>query len=129
MALSVAVVSAERQVWSGQVDTVVATTTEGEMGVLAGHAPTFAQLADGGVVRLLGGDGGGETRVAAHGGFLSVTPDGVSVLAETAELGEDVDVSRAREALSRAESGDGDDPDVAAARHRAAARLRAAEGG
>lgn len=126
MAVTVSVVSAEREVWSGEVDTVVATTTEGEIGVLEGHAPTFAQLADGGVVRLLGGDAGA-TVVAAHGGFLSVSDHGVSVLAETAELGADVDVSRAKEALGRAESGDGDDPVVTAARRRAQARLRAAE--
>jgi F-type H+-transporting ATPase subunit epsilon len=63
-----------------------------------------------------------ELRVAVHGGFLSVRPDGVSVLAEMAETAEDIDTARAREALSRADSS----PEGEAARQRALARLRAA---
>ena len=58
-----------------------------------------------------------------HGGFLSVRPDGVSVLAETAETAEEIDAARARDALQRAEGEDG--PDAAGARDRARARLRA----
>ena len=65
--------------------------------------------------------------MAAHGGFLSVSSSGVSVLAETAELGGDVDVERAKEALSRAEGADTDDVAAASARRRAQARIRAAE--
>ena len=61
--------------------------------------------------------------VAVHGGFLSITPEGVTVLAEFAELSEEIDVSRARKALERA---DASDPEGAAAAKRAQARLRAA---
>ena len=63
--------------------------------------------------------------VAAHGGFLSVTERGVSILAETAEMSTEIDVERAREALRRAEDA-GDDPDALAAAKRAQSRLRAA---
>jgi F-type H+-transporting ATPase subunit epsilon len=68
---------------------------------------------------------GDDLVVAAHGGFLSVTDRGVSILAETAEISSEIDVERAREALRRAEE-HGDDPDALAAARRAQSRLRAA---
>jgi F-type H+-transporting ATPase subunit epsilon len=70
-------------------------------------------------------ESGDDLVVAAHGGFLSVTERGVSILAETAEISTDIDVERAREALRRAEQ-DGDDPEALAAARRAQSRLRAA---
>lgn len=118
--LHVEVVSAEREVWSGQAREVLAKTSEGELGVLPGHAPLLGQLADGGVVRILL-VGGGEVVAAVHGGFLSVTEQGVTVLAEVAELAEDIDTSRARAALDRART-----EDDAEAVRRAEGRLRAA---
>ncbi len=69
-------------------------------------------------------EGGESLRVAVHGGFLSVRKDGVSVLAEQAELAGDIDVARARDAMNR-NSADGN-PDEQAAHNRALARLRAA---
>ena len=65
-----------------------------------------------------------ELQVAVHGGFLSVRPDGVSILAEMAETADEIDVARAREALRKAEAGD--TPEDEAAKDRALARLRAA---
>jgi F-type H+-transporting ATPase subunit epsilon len=65
-----------------------------------------------------------ELRVAVHGGFLSVRKDGVSVLAEVAELADDIDTARARAALERTDPDSGEE--AAAARDRALARLRAA---
>ena len=59
-----------------------------------------------------------------HGGFLSVRPDAVSILAEMAETADEIDVARARESLRQAESGTG--PEDEAAKDRALARLRAA---
>jgi F-type H+-transporting ATPase subunit epsilon len=70
-------------------------------------------------------ESGEDVVVAAHGGFLSVTERGVSILAETAEIASEIDVERAREALSRAE-GAGDDPEAIDAARRAQSRLRAA---
>jgi F-type H+-transporting ATPase subunit epsilon len=65
-------VSVEREVWSGEAVQVTARTTEGDIGVLPGHAPLLGQLAEGGTVRILQ-SGGGEVVAAVHGGFLSVT--------------------------------------------------------
>lgn len=122
--LQVDLVAVERTIWSGEATMVIARTTEGELGVLPGHAPLLGQLADGGVVTIRTVEGA-DLVVAAHGGFLSVTQQGVSILAETAEISGEIDVDRAREALRRAEA-DGDDPEALAAARRAQSRLRAA---
>ncbi len=122
--LQVELVAVERMIWSGEARMVIARTTEGELGVLPGHAPLLGELAPGGIV-VIRTESGDDLTVAAHGGFLSVTEKGVSILAETAELSTEVDVERAREALRRAE-GDGDDPEAVAAARRAQSRLRAA---
>ena len=122
--LQVELVAVERMIWSGEARMVIARTTEGELGVLPGHAPLLGELAPGGVVTIRT-DSGEDLVVAAHGGFLSVTERGVSILAETAELSTDVDVERAREALRRAEEA-GDDPEALDAARRAQSRLRAA---
>jgi len=115
--MSVQLVAVERRLWSGTGTFVVAQTTEGEIGIMAGHEPVLGQLVEGGVVKIKTTDG--ETVVAAvHGGFLSVTSDSVSILAESAELSTEIDVTRARSALTA------DDADE---RVRAAAKLRAAE--
>ena len=118
--LHVELVSVEREVWSGEATQVIARTTEGELGILPGHTPLLGELAAGGVVTIFPTDGG-QLLAAVHGGFLSVTDEGVTVLAEVAELADDIDTSRAKAALERARSED----DQAAAR-RAEGRLRAA---
>ena len=124
--MAVEVVAVEKRVWSGEAESVFARTTEGELGVLPGHAPLLGELVAGGVVRIDTTDGDRIT-VAVHGGFLSVTAEKVSVLAETAELADEIDVERAREALRRAESdSDSDAEEVDAARARATARIEAA---
>lgn len=84
MALHVELVSVEREVWSGEADSVVARTTEGEIGILPGHAPLLGQLAEGHDVRIL--TGSGEIAVNVSGGFLSVTDGGVTILAESATM-------------------------------------------
>ena len=116
----VELVSVERLLWSGEATMVRARTTEGALGVLPGHAPLLGQLADGGVVTIYQ-DGGSTMLVAVHGGFLSVTDQGVTILAEVAELGRDVDTARAQAALERARS-----EEDQAAQRRAESRLRAA---
>ena len=122
--LQVELVAVERKIWSGEATMLIARTTEGELGVLPGHAPLLGELAGGGVVTIRT-ESGEDVVVAAHGGFLSVTERGVSILAETAEIAGEIDVERAREALRRAEA-DGEDPDAQAAARRAQSRLRAA---
>jgi len=116
--MSVQLVAVERRLWSGTGTFVVAQTTEGEIGILPGHEPVLGQLIEGGVVRVTTTDG--ETVTAAvHGGFLSVTGDGVSILAESADLADEIDVAQARADLESV----GDDEDE---RARALGRLRAA---
>ena len=114
--LHVELVSVEREVWSGQARSVIARTTAGELGILPGHAPLLGQIADGGTVRILQ-EGGQEVVAAVSGGFLSVTDEGVTVLAEVAELAGDIDTARARQALERAQA-EGDEAAVRRAQSR-----------
>lgn len=124
--LKVAVVSAEREIWTGSAKSIVAKTPDGEIGVLPGHAPVLALLLDA-PVRIETVEGT-KVLVAAHGGFFSVDRDNVNVIAETAELAEEIDVERARAALERARQGTSEgDPESAAAR-RAETRLSVAMG-
>ena len=121
--MHVELVSIEAPIWSGEATAIYARSIDGELGVLPGHIPLIAALAPGFPVRVEQ-EGGDDLRVAVHGGFLSVTKDGVSVLAEQAELAQDVDVSRARDQLNRADPEKGSEDK--AAHDRALARLRAA---
>ncbi|MDQ2838293.1 MAG: F0F1 ATP synthase subunit epsilon [Actinomycetota bacterium] len=121
--MQVELVSVERPIWSGEANAVYARTTEGEIGILPGHAPLLGALEPGWLVRIQQADGV-EQRVAVHGGFLSVRGDGVSVLAEMAESADEIDAARARQALERI--GDSTDEESVAARNRALSRLRAA---
>ncbi|TFD58857.1 F0F1 ATP synthase subunit epsilon [Cryobacterium suzukii] len=82
--LSVSVVSADHQVWTGEVSMVVAKTVEGEIGILAGHEPMLAILAAGDV-RLTLPDGS-KVLARAEDGFLSVDNDMVTIVARKAEL-------------------------------------------
>ncbi len=82
--LYVELVAVEEKVWAGEAAMVIARTTEGELGVLPGHAPLLGQLADPGEVRIKQ-VGGGELKYVVNGGFLSVTGAGVTVLAESCE--------------------------------------------
>lgn len=119
--LKVELVAADHQVWSGEARLVVAKTTEGEIGLMPGHEPVLAVLVPG-PVTIRPTDG--EAVVAAvHSGFLSVADDTVSVLAEVAELADEIDVERARAAM---EANTGDDPSSVDARRRAEIRLRVA---
>ena len=120
----VELVAVERQLWAGQALQVSARTLDGDIGVLPGHAPILGVLADGGVVRIKRSEGD-ELVAAVHGGFVSVSSDVVRVLAESAELSEEIDVARARAALDRTAQAGPDDEDAVAARARAEARLRA----
>ena len=124
MTFHAALVVPDRELWSGEARTVIAKTTEGDIGVLTGHSPVFGILAEASVVRILTEDS--EVRAAVSGGFLSVADNRVSVLAAQAQLGEEVDVEEARQelatALAEGQAGAEDSPAVKYAR----ARLRAA---
>lgn len=83
-ALTVSLVSADNEVWSGEAKMVVARTTEGEIGILPGHEPMLAILGAG-AVRVTLGDGTSVTADAADG-FLSVENDTVAIVARHATL-------------------------------------------
>jgi len=127
--LRVGVVSPEREIWSGEADMVIAKTVDGEIGIMPKHAPVLGVLVEGGLLKIKRGNGEADLVAAVHGGFLSVADDEVSVLAEVAELGSEVDIARAKSALERAQASvesDQEDADAAAGARRARARLRAA---
>jgi F-type H+-transporting ATPase subunit epsilon len=125
--VNVELVSAERRVWSGQAGFVVARTLDGELGILPGHVSLLGVLAEGFTVRISGGEAGEGIEAAVHGGFLSVSNDEVAILAEVAELSDEIDVGRARAALERANATSEDDtPGSTSAAARARARLAAA---
>jgi F-type H+-transporting ATPase subunit epsilon len=119
--MNVELVAPDRMVWSGEAEMVIARTTDGDIGILPGHEPTLGVLVES-PVRIKRGDEN-DLVAAVHGGFLSVTRDSVSVLAEIVELAEEIDTARARQALDRSRGSDEDD--AKAAERRAAARLRA----
>lgn len=123
--LQVELVSADRVVWSGEASMVIARTSEGDVGVLVGHAPMLAVLVEGVVEVRADGD---EVWVAAvDAGFLSVADDRVSILAERAEMSHEIDLERARHDLERAQSEGEDDEEALEAVRRAEARVRAVE--
>jgi F-type H+-transporting ATPase subunit epsilon len=123
--LNVDLVSAERRVWSGEANFVVARTLDGELGILPGHISLLGVLAEGFTVRITGGEAGDGIEAAAHGGFLSVSADNVTILTEIAELSTEIDVERARAALARATAADGGGDDADGSSESAAARARA----
>ncbi|WP_165986138.1 F0F1 ATP synthase subunit epsilon [Streptomyces sp. YIM 98790] len=120
--LHVELVAADRKVWSGKAGLVVARTTAGDIGIMPGHQPYLGVLETGPVtIRTTGETGEGTVVAAVHGGFLSYTDGKLSLLAETAELADEIDVRRAERALEEAKS----ETDASAER-RAAVRLEAA---
>ena len=94
------IVTAERAVYSDDVDIVIAPGVLGQLGILPHHAPLMTMLESGELIAKKGSD---EFSLVVSGGFLEVRPDRVIVLADTAERAEEIDISRAEEAKRRAE--------------------------
>jgi len=96
--ITVELVAVERMLWSGTASIVTAQTTEGEIGVLSGHEPMLGQLRENGVVTIRPTDG--DRLVAGvQGGFLSVSPEKVTILADYAIWADEVDSSEAESQL------------------------------
>jgi F-type H+-transporting ATPase subunit epsilon len=95
------IVTAEREVFSDDVDEVVAPGVEGQLGILPHHAPLMTTLLPG---ELLVKKGGEEFYLAISGGFIEVRPDRIIILADAAERVEEIDIARAEEAKRRAEA-------------------------
>jgi len=95
------IVTPERIVYADDVNMVIARATDGDLGVLPGHAPLVAGLAIW-PLRVLKDEG--ERQISVCSGFIEVKPEKVTVLAASAELPEEIDVARAEAAKARAEA-------------------------
>ncbi|MBM4446898.1 MAG: F0F1 ATP synthase subunit epsilon [Chloroflexi bacterium] len=98
--LRLEIITAERQVFSDYVNTVVAPGVEGELGILPHHAPLITMLKPGEVLIRKDGE---ETYMSVSGGFLEVRPDKILILADACERAEEIDIERAEAAKRRAE--------------------------
>jgi F-type H+-transporting ATPase subunit epsilon len=130
--VEVHLVTPEREVWTGDVQMLIAHGTDGDVGILGGHAPLLVQLEIAPLRLQL--DDGSWMRAVVDGGFLHVSTDAgrtrADVLATFAELADEIDVEAARERLAEAERAaaavDGDDAVAGAEIARAQARISVA---
>ncbi|MFZ7317813.1 F0F1 ATP synthase subunit epsilon [Avibacterium avium] len=99
--LNLTVVSAEENIFTGQVKSIQATGIEGELGILPGHTPLLTAIKPGIVKLTL--ENGNEEVIYVSGGFLEVQPNVVTVLADVAIRGKELDADRILEAKRRAE--------------------------
>jgi F-type H+-transporting ATPase subunit epsilon len=126
------IVTPERIVYSEDVNMVIARATDGDIGILPGHAPLVAGM-DIWPLRILQDEG--ERQISVCGGFIEVRPEKVTILASCAELPDEIDVKRAEASKARAENRiktaapDIDMARAEAALRRALVRLRVAESG
>src|SRR5690349_10544692 len=100
MSLQVTVVTPEKTILETQADEVIAPTVTGEIAILPNHVALFTQLAEGEIVIKQGGK---EEHVVGVGGFLEVSKDKITILADYAVHGKDISAVKAEEAKSRAE--------------------------
>lgn len=124
------IVTAERVVYSEEVDIVVAPGVLGQLGILPHHAPLMTTLEPG---ELKVRKGGEEYSLVISGGFLEVRPDRIIILADAAERAEEIDIARAEAAKQRARerlthpAPEVDLAQAEAALRRSLARLKVAE--
>ncbi len=100
MPLTLEIVTAERVVYSEEVDVLVAPGVVGELGILPSHSPLLTVMQPG-EIRV--DKDGEETFIAVSGGFLEVIGNKATILADTAERADEIDEARAEEAVQRAE--------------------------
>ena len=96
------VVSAEEAIYSGEAEFVVLPGEAGELGIYPSHTPLITRIRPG-AVRITPAGGGQEELIFVAGGILEVQPKLITVLADTAIRGQDLDEAKAAEALQRAE--------------------------
>ena len=124
------IITAEREVYSDDVDVLVAPGSEGELGILPHHAPLMTALQPGEIRVRKDGE---EVFMAVSSGFLEVMDNKVTILADTAERSDEIDEARVQEALKRAEeriqvhSSDMDLERAVASLRRSQARLKVAQ--
>lgn len=128
LSVNLNVVSAEENLFSGSIEALQITGSEGELGIMPGHAPLLTSLKPG-MARIVK-KGGAEEIIYISGGMLEVQPNNVTVLADVATRADDLDEQAAEEAKQRAQehlNAHGDDvnyAEAAAELARAVAQLR-----
>jgi F-type H+-transporting ATPase subunit epsilon len=100
MTIKLEIVTAERSVFSDDVDIVIAPGTQGQLGILPHHAPLMTTLSAG---ELIARKNGNEYTLAIGGGYMEVRSDRVIVLADAAERAEEIDIARAEAAKRKAQ--------------------------
>jgi len=100
MPLHLEIVTAERLVLSDDVDQVNAPTKDGRVGILPRHMPLLTVLSEGELSIIKGGE---RTEFAVFGGFMEVLPDRVTILADTCDRSDEIDLERAEAARKSAE--------------------------
>jgi F-type H+-transporting ATPase subunit epsilon len=117
------ILTPEKTLFDREVDAVVITAYDGEMGFLPRHAPLITTL---GIGELQARAGGEQYRFATHGGFVRMEENRLLVLADVAESPEEIDAERAQESLARAreERRRGGGEEVSRALQRARTRLK-----
>jgi F-type H+-transporting ATPase subunit epsilon len=95
------IVTPERKIYGQQVNMVIARGIDGELGILPNHIPLVTPLRIAAVTAKI--EGSKDHVVAVHGGFMEIRKDKVVILAESAELAEEIDADRAARARERAE--------------------------
>ena len=130
MSIRVDIVTAERLVFSQDADIVMVPGIEGEMGILPHHEPIMTMIKPGEILIRKGTE---EYSLAVSGGFLEVTPDHITILADAAERADEIDIARAEAAKKRAEekltnrTAETDSANAEASLRRALARIKVAE--
>ena len=125
------IITAESAIFSDEVEGVVAPGSQGELGILPQHAALMTAL-QGGEITIRKQDG--DVYMAVSGGFLEIMDNKVIILADTAEISEDIDASRARAAMTRAKerldsgSDEVDSTRATAALRRSQVRLKVSQG-
>ena len=94
------VITAEQQVYSDEVEVLIAPGIDGELGILPHHAPLMTALQPGEILIRKGGE---ETYLAVSGGFLEVMGNQVTILADACERSDEIDEERAQEAMQQAQ--------------------------
>ncbi|KAB8334079.1 F0F1 ATP synthase subunit epsilon [Scytonema tolypothrichoides VB-61278] len=103
MTLTVRVISPDKTVWDAPAEEVILPSTTGQLGILSGHAPLLTAL-DTGVMRVRANKNQGWTAIALLGGFAEVEQDEVTILVNSAERGDTINIEEARAAFNEAET-------------------------
>ena len=100
MPMMLEIITAERQVYSDEVDMVIAPGFDGQLGILPRHAPLMTMLKPGELTVRKDGE---DIYIAVSGGFMEVLGNRVSVLADASERSDEIDEERAQQAMQRAQ--------------------------